>query len=367
MAQARTPDQLASALGDANAIADPTARLSALRALEAETLQGETAANNMSAVDKAIAAAVGGEGVTQPAAYTSLLASIRQSAGEANAAAQKSAPGAVPASMTQPAAPGSLDATKLQAQLDEASGKAENANEQLLLEKGRAKLAEATAAWTQKIQEAQLQGRDTQLLINQAKLDLSQQAQAARDQATAAKNQLALDKQDQTALTTLSGQEATQANTRATAASATLGNALQTGLEVAKNGGNVKGLLSGILGVAPGFQASMGGAPVDFTADHFAQLRALLASGKVPPDANGNVVPNGLKMLAAGAGALPGPGSADYQGNSLGGLTPPTGPTFSAPGAGNPMDVATQAAQVQPGADLPPWMRGPQFTAPLAA
>lgn len=140
-----------------------------------------------------------------------------------------------------------------------------------------------------------------------------------------------------------------QASNRATAASNYFDRALSTGEDIGVHGGSAKDIgsfLAGSLGVAPDFQASMGGAPVqglqsaptgNFTQQHFGQLLDLIKSGKVPPDANGDVVPNALKMLA-------GTGPSDVTPASD--ATMPSRPSINPVAAGVPAEVAPGGANL---------------------
>ncbi len=127
-----------------------------------------------------------------------------------------------------------------------------------------------------------------------------------------------------------------QGNNRATAAAGVFNNATTTGLDIAKGGGSaadIGNFLKGSLGAAPGFQASMGGAPVNMPGaagqQHLQLIRQLILSGQAPANANGDRGPAAIAM--AQGQTMPGPGDPGFTG---GGQTNDAPSGFSVPAQG---------------------------------
>lgn len=381
MAEPRTPQQLNIVLGSIRKITDPQARLQALQNLRDEIADAQSAA-----LGAAVGDPLAGIGNVKPGAeYEPVLKNIDQAEQEANSAVQK---GATPNRLTTAPTPGSqadVANNLAQQRVDSANQNAQQ----------RIDLAKEQAASLDKIRQAQLQGKDVTAALNQAKFDFAQKVADAKAQQAAAAAQAKVDaanalaqqriednantnltnavkNQDDTQ-NTAQGQAVTQADSRNATAATLMDAAQKNANDAAQHGSIVAGsVLNNTLAGAPGFAASMGGAPVNvqapapmLTQDQKVQIgQALLAGAtkqqvlpQVADAHNGNLavlasggpqftagppamIVGGKPIAAEGTGIPSGYGTGPGQimpqivASGDGGLDVGTNPTLAAAGSG---------------------------------
>lgn len=337
-----TPVQIASARLAAAAIADPQARLAALEQVQNEALQAQ---------GQAAVAAPGYEDIDSKD-YNALLGAMGTDISTTRSAINK-------ATTTPSRTPAQNEAD--QAAADKA--KAENAERAANQARGLGYITDAEAH-AQANQDA-AQNLDAIRVQLQAKLNDANISQAERQQALDEAKEQAAEVMNAATIKSQQAQlgetqrantlnaannfvqnEVSQANNRAGNAASLFNNAGSTALDVAKGGGTpaqIGSVLGGLLGLAPSFQSQMGGGSVGFGADDFKKVLAMVNSGAVPPDANGNVVPNAIKAVAAGQQPITAPPAGYSAGNPAVGGT--MGPNGFQPGAGgNGSNLVTFAA-----------------------